>query len=484
MKNRLLKISIILFLGFLSNSCATLFLGTNQKVTLNSSPQGAYVFVNGKSTNEQTPCTIEIPKKNPKSEINDNNEVVYTFKKEGYADGIYRNTARVNGLVYVDYFFYILPGLVDYATKAHRVYEKQVAVNMQAAEKSDFSAPKITMIYPLISRGFKSIEQNSQITIKGNVIDESGISEVLINNEKVQLSGNGDFTKIVSLNAGDNTFIVKATDTNKNAAVETFVVQRPEIGTNTQITQNTQNIRNSQSFNVTGKYYALIIGNNNYVDQSISTLNEPIKDATKLYNVLTTKYTFDTQNVTFLKNATYEQMIQAFDDLSNKITVDDNIIVFYAGHGWWDEVKNLGYWLPTDAKKNNTAFWIANSRISDYMKSIKSKHTLLIADACFSGSIFKTRSAFSDAQPAINKLYEITSKKAMTSGNLKEVPDKSVFLQFLVQRLNENPEKYVASDMLFASFRQAVLNNSPTEPQYGTIQNAGDEGGEFIFIRK
>lgn len=38
--------------------------------------------------------------------------------------------------------------------------------------------------------------------------------------------------------------------------------------------------------------------------------------------------------------------------------------------------------------------------------------------------------------------------------------------------------------MLFASFRKAVLNNSPTEPQYGTIQNSGDEGGEFIFILK
>jgi hypothetical protein len=118
------------------------------------------------------------------------------------------------------------------------------------------------------------------------------------------------------------------------------------------------------------------------------------------------------------------------------------------------------------------------------MGSINSKHTLLIADACFSGSIFKTRSAFKDAQPAINKLYELSSKKAMTSGNLKEVPDQSVFMHYLVKRLTENSEKYISSDILFSSFRQAVLNNSSTEPQYGTIQNAGDEGGEFIFIKR
>jgi len=177
-------------------------------------------------------------------------------------------------------------------------------------------------------------------------------------------------------------------------------------------------------------------------------------------------------------------MVEAFDNLSNKLSENDNLLVFYAGHGWWDDDKNLGYWLPSDARKNSTAFWIRNSTISDYMSSIKTKHTLLIADACFSGSIFKTRSAFSDAQPAINKLYELQSKTAMTSGNLKEVPDKSVFLQYLVKRLKNNTNKYISADMLFASFRQAVMNNSPTEPQFGTIQNAGDEGGEFIFIKK
>ena len=40
------------------------------------------------------------------------------------------------------------------------------------------------------------------------------------------------------------------------------------------------------------------------------------------------------------------------------------------------------------------------------------------------------------------------------------------------------------SESLFSSFRTAVLNNSPNVPQYGTVQNAGDEGGDFIFILK
>ena len=235
---------------------------------------------------------------------------------------------------------------------------------------------------------------------------------------------------------------------------------------------------------IQGKYYALIIGNNDYKDSAISSLDEPINDGKKLYDLLISKYTFKKENTVFLKNASYVQMIEAFDKLSNTITKQDNLLVFYAGHGWWDEKKNLGYWLPTDARKKNTAFWIANSRISDYMSSIKSKHTLLIADACFSGSIFKTRSAFKDAGQAIKSLHKLPSRSAMTSGNLKEVPDKSVFLQYLVKRLKDNDQKFLTADQLFVSFRIAVMNNSSTEPQFGTIRNAGDEGGEFIFVKK
>jgi len=118
------------------------------------------------------------------------------------------------------------------------------------------------------------------------------------------------------------------------------------------------------------------------------------------------------------------------------------------------------------------------------LKAVKSKHTLLIADACFGGTIFKTRTAFPDAQKAINKLYELPSRKAMTSGTLTEVPDRSAFIRFLVERLTENTEKYLSSEQLFSSFRIAVINNSDVIPQYGEIRNVGDQGGDFIFIKK
>ena len=72
----------------------------------------------------------------------------------------------------------------------------------------------------------------------------------------------------------------------------------------------------------------------------------------------------------------------------------------------------------------------------------------------------------------------------MTSGTLTKVPDRSSFTRFLIQRLEENEETYLSSEQLFSSFRLAVINNSDAIPQYGEIEKVGDEGGDFIFLKK
>jgi len=240
----------------------------------------------------------------------------------------------------------------------------------------------------------------------------------------------------------------------------------------------------SENIEVQGRFYAIIIGNNEYQDPNITMLDKPIKDAVKLYNLLTLEYTFEPKDVLFLKNATRTNIIEAFDALSNNLTPNDNLLIFYAGHGYWNEEKESGYWLPVDAKKSNTANWVRNSTIQGYLDEIPAKHTLLIADACFGGGIFKTRKAFEDAPPSIESLYKLKSRKGITSGMLNEVPDHSVFMEYLTKRLKENKEKYISTLDVFTKFRVAVMNNSDNTPQYGTIHNTGDEGGDFIFIRR
>lgn len=231
-------------------------------------------------------------------------------------------------------------------------------------------------------------------------------------------------------------------------------------------------------------YHALIIAVENYQASSeLVALNQPVKDASKLYLALTGEYNFPKEQTTLLRNPSRTEILQALENLSIKITAKENVIIFYAGHGVWDERLKMGYWLPSDAKMDNKANWIANSTIRDYIAGIDAKHTLLITDACFSGSIFKSREG-GMTDYAMSKVYQLPSRKAMTSGTLTTVPDESKFMEYLLKRLNDNPEKYLTAKQLFFSLETAVLNNTHTVPQYGTIQDTGDEGGDFVFIKK
>jgi hypothetical protein len=74
----------------------------------------------------------------------------------------------------------------------------------------------------------------------------------------------------------------------------------------------------------------------------------------------------------------------------------------------------------------------------------------------------------------------------MASGNLEPVPDKSVFVHYFTQRLGENTDKYVAASDLLGRFRDATINNTSrkTLPICEKILDAGDEGGQFVFIKK
>lgn len=343
----------------------------------------------------------------------------------------------------------------------------------EVVREIDNTPPEIKIVSPAIMENVLYISTVPEISLIGRVSDDNVVSSLILNNEVKEFSASGVFAGKLTLSPGVNEISILAMDNSDNLVEQKLIIE-----------YNPPKLTFHEKVEKESKYYALIIGIENYRDASISNLDNPIKDAQKLYDVLTTYYTFEKENVLLLKNAKREDIINALDDLSKKITTNDNLLIFYAGHGWWDESANIGYWLPADAKQSSKAAWFSNSRLVDYLKGVKSKHTLLIADACFTGSIFKTRSAFPDAEKAIQKLYELPSRKAMTSGTLTEVPDRSSFMNYLCNKLKSNKKEYLSSEQLFSSIRIAVINNSDAIPQYGEIKNVGDQGGDFIFIKR
>ncbi len=292
-------------------------------------------------------------------------------------------------------------------------------------------------------------------------------------------------TKNGCLLAGIGKIKLQKSSTNKTPAPRPLVVQASEARSPVTIATDDRQGKALRAELQRRKYYALIIAVQDYRDPAIVDLDQPVADARALRDELVKDYAFKPQNITFLQNPDRTTIIETFDRLTTTVEPTDNLIVFYAGHGIWDDRIEQGYWLPSDARKNSKAAWLSNGTIRDYIRAIDSKHTLLITDACFGGGILKTREAFT-ASRAMLEMYKLPSRKAMTSGALKTVPDKSVFIEYLIKALQRNDQPLISADQLFASFKYNVINNSPNGqvPQYGVISQADDEGGDFIFLRK
>ncbi len=357
--------------------------------------------------------------------------------------------------------------------------QKQTPVVVKTVTNaSDNIPPTINITSPAVSRGLKIVQNTDKVHVVGTASDASGIFQVVVNGVQAKVDDQGGFTADVELAIGDNPLMVVATDMNMNKGVSRFSVTKEST-----IQKENKIVDVPQASQ--GKFYALLIAVQDYKDASIQSLDGPIKDAGLLASALKTGYTFDAENVTVLNNPDRAGFFDAFDALSKKVTPNDNLLIFYAGHGNWDETHMQGYWYPADAKLNRRDTWVTNDDLIGFIRGIKSKHTLLVTDACFAGSIFKTR-GIASAPKGIQELYNTPSRKAMTSGSMKEVPDKSVFIEYLVKRLKENTDKYLPSDQLYTSFRIAVTNNSENGqmPQFGVITQTGDEGGDFIFIKR
>ena len=236
-----------------------------------------------------------------------------------------------------------------------------------------------------------------------------------------------------------------------------------------------------------GVYYALIIGVENYENTAFATLENPIDDAARVYKVLTQQYTFDTANVTFLKDPTESEIINALSTLKSKLTETDNLFIFFAGHGKYDQTQEQGFLIPSGAQ--DLSDYISFSTLKgQFLEKIKARHILFVTDACQSGSIFRGQ----DTLPA-SKLDNMTliqfkerSVHAFTSANFNPVPDKSDFIKAIVGSLEENRNIALLGCDLFISTREKLrqMNKKIDPARWGELRECGSNGGDFLFIRR
>lgn len=233
-----------------------------------------------------------------------------------------------------------------------------------------------------------------------------------------------------------------------------------------------------------GENYLLTISIDRYIDKSYPTLNNPKLDANRFIKVLTERYGFKLVQEPILDEAANRKnIIEAINNLSNFITPDDNIIIYFAGHGTIHPKTKKGYWIPNDAG-TSISDYIPNSTIIDGIAGIEAKHLLLISDSCFAGTFLNLNRDASDNH--YKKLDALKSRWIFSSGRQEVVSDGqpgvgSPFALSLNDFLEKNTNEYFSVSELMVAVSKSTGTIAKQQPISAHIENVGHEGGQMIF---
>jgi hypothetical protein len=246
-----------------------------------------------------------------------------------------------------------------------------------------------------------------------------------------------------------------------------------------------------------GRFFALIIGNQHY--QLIESLQTPVNDAERAARVLRDRYGFTVQ---VLEDSSDIGMLKALNDLNDVLKPDDNLLIYYAGHGarLQSSFATAGYWLPVNSEAPpKDTFWVPNEQITAHLARLAAKRILVVADSCYAGLLSTDPDyLFAGASGSYSKEYIAfklpkRSRLLISSGGDQPVLDtgggaNSVFASAFVAELETNQE-ILPTPELFSRISKrvetaAAQNKFVQKPEFKTIKGAGHEVGDFFFVPK
>ena len=181
-----------------------------------------------------------------------------------------------------------------------------------------------------------------------------------------------------------------------------------------------------------GHNYALLIATDHY--DHWRELTNPLKDATDVMNELKNNYGFDTQ---LLVDPPLDQILSAlsaYHDRGGGYTDADQLMIYIAGHGDYDEKQNRGFIIASDSKQDDP--WhrtqLSHDDLRSMLDALPIKHIFVVIDACF-GGMFDPRITESSQRGSeygsisFDQLWRrkvpLVTRQFLTSGGKEFVPD-------------------------------------------------------------
>jgi uncharacterized caspase-like protein len=239
------------------------------------------------------------------------------------------------------------------------------------------------------------------------------------------------------------------------------------------------------------KDYALIFGTNEYDEWT--PLTNPVFDAETIAEELKTSYGFE---VDLVLNPTLNDLQTKIYDLYQRSYMEnDQILIFYAGHGQFNEQTRQGYLVPKDGKLNDPvgSSYYSYSVLRDLVDGIPCEHVMLVLDACFGGAfdqdIARAGSRGQDNADLVSndefikRKLRFRSRVYLTSGGLQYVKDgrpgqHSPFArQFLEALRSYGGSNGILTKSELKGYME-VLAQTPMFGDFGTFE----PGSDFLFV--
>ncbi len=240
--------------------------------------------------------------------------------------------------------------------------------------------------------------------------------------------------------------------------------------------------------------YALIFGIDKYDEWN--NLFNPVKDAQTIAEELEKFYGFKVDVV--LNSTTSEIMSKLREYAKKSYQPNDQLFIFFAGHGQFDDIFTEGYLVGKDSKINDPGktSYISHSTLRTVVNNIPSEHILLTLDACFGGT-FDPMVARSGSRGMDDMYSDITrsefierrlrwkTRKYVTSGGKQYVADgkpggHSPFARKFLMALRD----YGGQDkILTLQELQGYLLNLRMESHAGEFGD-NEPGSDFVFVAR